>query len=103
MKVEIKNRHILDLYIKGKSKKYRLSDDIVKKFFMRIQQLEASNSIYDLWKTPSLNFESIKGYENRYSVRIERKWRIEMEIVWENEEKTIGEINILDISKHYGE
>lgn len=69
---------------------------------MRIQQLEAAINIYDLWKTPSLNFEKLEGFENRYSVRIDNKWRLEMEIRWMDEKKTKGTIYIAEISKHYG-
>jgi len=100
---EIRNKNLFDLYYKGKSRKYRLSNDVIDKFFMRMQQLEASHNIYDLWKTASLNFERLKGYENRYSVRLTNKLRLEMEIIWTDEEKTIGKIFILEISKHYGD
>lgn len=70
---------------------------------MRIQQLEAANSIYDLWKTASLNLEKLKGFKSRYSIRLDKKWRLEMEIAWENKEKTKGTIYIANISKHYGD
>jgi len=70
---------------------------------MRLQQLEAAINIYDLWKTPSLNFEKLEGFENRYSVRLSKRWRLEVEIDWEDKEKTKGIIYIVDISKHYGD
>lgn len=70
---------------------------------MRIQQLEAANTIYDLWQSGALNFEKLKGYENRFSLRLNMQWRLEIEIDWENEEKTSGEIYILELSKHYGD
>ena len=100
---EIRNKNLFDLYYKGKSKKYKLHNYVIKKFSMIIQSLEASPNIYDLWKTASLNFERLKGYENRYSVRLTNKLRLEMEIIWNDEEKTIGKIFILEISKHYGD
>ena len=103
MEFEIRNKNLFDLYYKGKSKNHKLQNDVIDKFFMRMQQLEASHNIYDLWKTASLNFERLKGYENRYSVRLTNKWRLEMEIIWNDEEKTIGKIFILEISKHYGD
>ena len=70
MKVEIKNKHLVELYEKGTSRKYRLSQEVINKFFMRMRQLEASYTIYDLRKTPSLNFEKLEGYTNRYSIRL---------------------------------
>ena len=103
MKVEIKNKHLVELYEKGKSGKYRLSREVIKKFFMRMQQLEASYTIHDLWKTPALRFEKLEGYKNRYSIRLTKTWRLEFEIIWENEEKTFGKITVLELSKHYGD
>jgi len=70
---------------------------------MRILQLEAAVDIHDLWKTVSLNFKKTKGYKERYSIRLDIKWRLEMEIDWQNDEKTIGIIHIIKISKHYGD
>lgn len=103
MQVEFEDQNLLELYEKGSSKKFNLEKDVLKKFFMRIQQLEAALNIHDLWKTASLNFERLKGFENRYSVRVTIKWRLEFRIDWIDESKTIGEIYILRLSKHYGD
>ena len=70
---------------------------------MRIQQMEAAVTIHDLWKSASLNFEKLKGSKNRYSVRIDKKWRLEFEIDWQNNDQTVGVIYIEDITKHYGD
>lgn len=83
--VEFINKNLLDLYQNGESKKYPLQQDILTKYFMRIQQLEIAESIYDFWKIPKLN----------------KKWRLEFYIDFENEEKTIGTILIKELSKHY--
>lgn len=101
MQIEFKNRHIAQLYQEGKSKKYPLPQEILSKFFMRIQQLEAAVDIHDLWKIPSLNFEKLRGFENRYSLRLDRKWRLELEVNWEDKEKTKGIVYIIELSKHY--
>ena len=69
---------------------------------MRIQQLEAAGTIYDLWQSGALKFEKLTGYENRFSIRVNIQWRLEMEIEWEDEEKTFGKIYITELSKHYG-
>lgn len=103
MKYVITNKDLLDLYKTGRGKKLKLPHDVIKKFFMRIQQIEAANDLYDFWKTPSIKFEKLKGYENRYSMKIDYAFRLEMEIEWENIEKTIGVFLIVEISKHYGE
>ncbi len=101
MQVDFRNRHLVDLYQKGTSKKYKIRPDILKKFFMRIQQLEAARDIYDLWNIPALKFEKLCGHENRYSLRVQDKWRLEVEIEWENEEMTIGTFYIVELSSHY--
>jgi len=101
LKVEFKNRHLRKLYKEGKAAKYKIPDNVRHKFFMRIQQLEAAATIHDLWKTVSINFEALKGCDNRYSVRLDRKWRLEMAIEWEDAHQTKGVISILELSKHY--
>jgi len=99
--VEFKYKRLLKLYTKGQSFKYRFPKGVIEKFFMRIQQLEAAQNIYDLWKTASLHFEKLKGYMNRYSVRINESYRLEFDIQWQNREKAVGKIIIIKISKHY--
>ncbi len=70
---------------------------------MRVRSLEAAVTIHDLWKTASLHFEKLEGFENRYSVRLNLQWRLEFEIEWEDETKLTGKITLLEISKHYGD
>jgi proteic killer suppression protein len=50
---------------------------------------------------PSLHFERLRGTEKRFSLRITRKYRLEVEIDWEIEEKTMGIVEIEELSKHY--
>ena len=102
MEVVFQNKSILELYQSGKSRKYKVSEEVLKKFSMRIQQIEAAHSIHDLWKTPSLNFEHLNG-SNRHSVRITGRWRLEMEITWDNQECTTGTVIITELSNHYGD
>jgi proteic killer suppression protein len=95
------NKDLEKLYTDGKSKKYRLTEDIIDKFFARIQQIEAAKDIYDLWNDKGLNFEKLQGYESRYSMRLKLKYRLEMIVEWQNNEKNIGEFIISDITNHY--
>ena len=103
MQVEFRNKALIQLYKDGKSRKYKLPQGILTKFFMRIQQLEAAIDIYDLWKTTSLNFEKLKGFASRYSVRLSEKWRLEFEVEWKDKERTKGNIYVMEISEHYGD
>ena len=95
------NKDLEKLYTEGKSRKYRLPEDIIDTFFARIQQIEAANDIYDLWKDKGLNFEKLQGYESRYSIRLKLKYRLEMIVEWQNNENSVGEFIIIDISNHY--
>ena len=54
----------------GISTKLRLPEHVIEKFFVVIQKIEESVDIYDLWNDASLNFEKMKGFENRYSIRL---------------------------------
>lgn len=102
MEIEFFNKEIEKLYLTGKSKKLKLTQQVIKKFFMRIQQIAAAETIHDLWRTPSINFEKLKG-EYNYSIRIDKEYRLELNIDWENESKTKGKFFITEISKHYGD
>lgn len=103
MEFEFKNRHLAELYGKGYSRKYQLPQEVLEKFFMGIQHIEAATSIYDFWKTASLKFEKLQSHENRYSIRLTRKYRLELEFEWEDDEKTRGRVFIMELSAHYGD
>lgn len=100
MDVYINDKELEKLYESGKSRKLKLRRDIIDKFFATIQKIDAAKDIYDLWNDPSLNFEK---YKKHYSVRLTGKYRLEMEIKWMNEQKTIGEFHLFAISSHYGD
>ncbi len=102
MEFEFQNKNLEELYTKGKNRKYKLQPAVVKKFFMRIQQIEAAKDIHDLWKTPKIMFKYLES-EKFYSIRVDGSYRLEMDIEWHNEEKTIGKILIKNLSNHYGD
>jgi len=99
--VSITDKELIKLYESGLSKKLKLPSDVVDKFFLRIQSIQAAQTIHDLWKDRSINFEKLQGYANRYSMRLNLKWRLETEITWENNDKTVGKFLITAISNHY--
>jgi len=101
MDFTFRNKELEKLYTTGKSKKLKLPNDINEKFFARLQQIEAANDIYDLWNDKGLNFEKLTNTENSYSMRLKVKYRLEMDIDWKNNELTIGDFIITDISNHY--
>lgn len=101
MNFKFKNKELEKLYATGKSKKLKIPSDIIEKFFARLQQIEAANDIYDLWNDKGLNFEKLTNTQNSYSMRLKIKYRLEMDIDWINNELTIGDFIITDISTHY--
>jgi toxin HigB-1 len=100
LEVHIDDKELVRLYESGKSKKLKLRQEIIDKYFATIQKIDAANDIYDLWHDPSLNFEK---YKKHYSIRLTGKYRLEVEIKWMNDEKTIGEFHLVAISNHYGD
>lgn len=101
MEVFVKNKELQKLYETGKSKKYPLPKNIVENFIYCMQVLEDAETIYDIWNDKSLNFEKLKGTENSYSMRLNAKYRLEMDIDWINQECTVGIVEVTDISNHY--
>jgi len=101
MEVLVKNKELQKLYETGKSKKYPLPKNIIDEFTYCVQVLEAAETIYDIWNDKSLKFEKLKGTENSYSLRLNKKYRLEMDIDWINQECTIGIVEVTEISNHY--
>jgi plasmid maintenance system killer protein len=96
--VYIDDKELEKLYVTGSSRKLKLRPDIIEKYFATIQKISAANNIYDLWNDSSLNFEN---YKKHYSMRLSGKYRLEADVKWINEEKTIGDFHLFKISKHY--
>lgn len=68
-----------------------------------MQKIEASISINDLLADKGLRFEKLRGFENRYSMRLSGKYRLEMEVKWNDDKRNIGKFFLLTISNHYGD
>ena len=102
LEIEFLEPELERLYLTKKSRKYRLQPQVVTKFFMRIGQIEAADSIFDFWRTGSLNFERMQGTEDEFSMRVDLKWRLIIRMRWGDEGRTKGTALILDLSEHYG-
>lgn len=103
MDVYINNKELEKLYATGKSKKLRLPEPVIEKFLAIVQKIDSAINIYDLWKDSALKFEKLKGIENRYSMRLTGKYRLEMQVEWDDESQTIGKFYLDEISNHYGD
>lgn len=103
MKIYFENKHLQELFVTGSNKRYnekKIDKHILDTFPDRVWQIEAAKDIYDLM-TKSLQYENLKGFKNRKSIRVNDEWRLEFDMIWENEEKTTGTACILELSAHY--
>ncbi len=101
MDVYINDKELEKLYTTGRSKKLTLPDHVVDKFFATVQKIDASVTMHDFLHDKGLKFEKLKGKNNIYSMRLSGKYRLEMNVSWENEEMTIGVFSLITISNHY--
>ncbi len=102
MEWKFANKHLEEIYTKGGSKKLKFMDKkLCVKFVERVGRIEAAETIFDLREPPSMKFEALRGHENRFSIRLDGKHRLEFEIEFEDEEKTFGFVTIVTVSKHY--
>jgi toxin HigB-1 len=102
LEVFLDDKELEKLYTTGQSKKLKLDTQVVEKFFASIQKIEAAMSVHDLWADKGLGFESMAS-SNRYSIRLNRKYRLEMLITSMDKDCTIGQFHLLKISNHYGD
>lgn len=73
------------------------SQEVVRAFRKRMQQIHACRDERDLLAVRSLNFEKLKGNrEGQHSIRLNLQWRLILEIRGEHPCKVIGIIEIVD-------
>ena len=104
MEVDFLNKDLEELYTKGRSKKYKdVSLNIAQKMVKAVEVLKTSSSIQEIWKFPAYKFEKLQG-NDRYSMRMNIVWRLELTVKWIDEKKVHVEIiNLEDLTKHYGD
>lgn len=101
METFIDNKDLEKLYEDGKSRKYQIPKNAIDKFFKAIEILQNSERIEDLWSFTSFKFEKLKGYHNRFSMRLNDKYRLELRIDFQDTPPTTGVVYIEEISNHY--
>jgi len=102
VKVSIENKHLLELYTIGASRKYRIPANVAVEFVAAVRELQSAVTIHDIWKEhPKRKFEKLKGHANRYSMRLNKQYRLELSALWTDAGKTIGEFTVEDLSNHY--
>lgn len=105
MEFYFRTKHLLELYETGRSRKYRLPKGLPRVFVERVNRIEAAVTINDLREPPSMHFEKLEGNERRFSIRLNRQYRLEFEVDFEvdfeDADRTRGVVTIIDVSKHY--
>jgi plasmid maintenance system killer protein len=92
MEIEFKSEEGLNYYTGNYSGKQKFTEDILSRFRDKINYMIEAETLNDLSKIRSLNIEK---YEDHWSARINKQYRIEFEFI---KPKTLV---ILKISKHY--
>jgi len=75
------------LYETGENQKFSYPAEIVRSFVKRVDAIGSAVTTRDLWKMRSNKFEKMKGYDNRYSMRINDQYRLEMTLEEEGGQK----------------
>ncbi|MBQ0937563.1 type II toxin-antitoxin system RelE/ParE family toxin [Ideonella paludis] len=73
------------------------SQEVVRAFRKRMQQIRAFKDERDFLAVRSLNFEKLKGNrEGQHSIRLNLQWRLIFEIRGDHPCKVIGIVEIVD-------
>jgi len=75
-------------------------EGVAEVFVKRVRTIEAANDERDLRALKSLHFEKLKGEKDRYSVRLNKAWRL---ILTFEKDKNGKIVVIIEINKHYGD
>lgn len=101
MRFRFADRDLQKLYESGENSKFRFPDDIIRRFVQRVNAIEAAETPGDLRNMRSNKFEKLKGYHNRYSMRINDQYRLEMTLETEGGQVRMSIFIIREITKHY--
>ena len=101
MEFEFADKHLIVLYTTGRSGKLRVTRQVARKLVERVNRIEDAVDINDLRVPPSMHFERLEGFANRFSIRVDLTWRLEFEVDFDDEAKTTGSVRIVALSKHY--
>lgn len=79
----------------------RYPPEVVAAFFRRMFAIANAHDERDLRSPASVHFEKLKGFDDRYSMRLNKQWRLELMFQYPQGAQKI--IVVLKISKHYGD
>lgn len=73
------------------------SQEVVRAYRKRMQQIRAARDERDFFAIRSLNFEKLKGSrDGQHSVRLNLQWRLVVEIRGDHPCKVVGIIEVVD-------
>jgi len=75
-------------------------EGVADAFVKRVRTIEAANDERDLRALKSLHFEKLKGEKNRFSVHLNKAWRLILAFERDKDGKIVV---IIEINKHYGD
>ena len=104
MYIEFDKDYLRELYTdsKTKDKKHRFQPEIIRNYQKVVFLLSAANTVTDLFRNNSLNYEVLQGDKKGISsVRINKKYRLEFTVRDVLNEQIITICRLLDISNHY--
>lgn len=73
---------------------------IAETFIRRVRAIEAATDERDLRALKSLHFEKLQGEKNRFSIRLNKAWRLILTFEKDKDGKIVV---IIEINNHYGE
>jgi plasmid maintenance system killer protein len=88
------------LYEAGAAPGCRIPRHIVDKFIRTIGSLEAAYTVEDIRANRGYNFEQVDDF---YSMRLNKQWRLELTIVWADDQHPRETVYPRCLSKHYKE
>ena len=104
MYIEFDKDYLQELYTDGvtKDKKHRYQPEVIKGYQKVVFLLSSANTITDLFRNNSLNYEVLQGDKKGISsVRINQKYHLEFTVRDIMVEQIVTVCRLLDISNHY--
>jgi proteic killer suppression protein len=99
MKFRFDDRKLQALYQREEgAKKY--PSEVVDAFFKRMASIEAAKNETDLRALKSARLEKLKRLKDRYSMRLNKQWRLILRFERDEDGNVVV---VLEISDHYGD
>lgn len=99
MRYYFADKRLERLYLRGSGSE-RYPQGVAEAFIKRVRSIEAAMDERDLRAFKSLHFEKLQGEKDRYSVRLNKAWRLILTLEKDNDGNIVV---IIEINKHYGD